>query len=391
MPTEPGNLGGNTMKILMVLTSHDQLGDTGRKTGFWLEEFAAPYFVFRDAGVELTLASPKGGQPPLDPVSDLPENQTLAMRRFKEDQAAQKVLANTVKLADVKAEEFDTVFYPGGHGPMWDLAESPTSISLLEAFYNSGKPIALVCHSPGVLRHVTYQGAPLVQGKHVTGFTNGEEAETKLTNVVPFLVEDELLRLGAIFEKKADWQPFVITDGRLITGQNPASSTLAAQELLKLLTVSESESSLSAVRVEQQSYEMPPRDGISIAHFLTVADIERSARFYEKVFGARILSLGDGNAPGYLQLANIWMILNVGGGPTRDKPTVTLSVPDPDHFSSFMNFRVADIKACFKLWHSRGAEFITEPIPKFGELRCYIRDPDGYIIEVGQSTTVKYG
>jgi len=379
------------MKILMVLTSHDQLGDTGRKTGFWLEEFAAPYFVFRDAGVDLTLASPKGGQPPLDPVSDLPENQTPAMRRFKEDQAAQKVLANTVKLADVKPEEFDTVFYPGGHGPMWDLAESPTSIALLETFYNSGKPIALVCHSPGVLRHVTYQGAPLVQGKHVTGFTNGEEAETKLTNVVPFLVEDELLRLGAIFEKKADWQPFVITDGRLITGQNPASSTLAAQGLLKLLTVPESESSLSAVQVEQQSYQMPPRDGISVAYFLTVADIERSARFYEKVFGARILSLGDGNAPGYLQLANIWMILNVGGGPTRDKPTITLNVPDPDHFSSFMNFRVADIKACFKLWHSRGAEFITEPIAKYGELRCYIRDPDGYIIEVGQSTTVKFG
>ena len=375
----------------MVLTSHDQLGNTGRKTGFWLEEFAAPYFVFRDAGVELTLASPKGGQPPLDPKSDLPENQTPAMTRFKQDQAAQKALANTVKLADVKAEDFDAVFYPGGHGPMWDLAESPTSIALLEAFYNSGKPIALVCHSPGVLRHVTYQGAPLVRGKHVTGFTNGEEEETKLTKVVPFLVEDELLRLGAIFEKKADWQPFAITDGRLVTGQNPASSTSAAQALLKLMTVSESEASMNAVQIEQKSYEMPPREGISIAHFLTVADIERSARYYEKVFGARILSLGDGNAPGYLQLANIWMIVNVGGGPTPDKPTVTLSVPDPDHISSFMNFRVADIQACYELWKSRGAEFITEPIPKYGESRCYIRDPDGYIIEVGQSTTLKYG
>ena len=374
------------MKILMVLTSHDQLGNTGRKTGFWLEEFAAPYFVFRDAGVELTLASPKGGQPPLDPKSDLPENQTPAMARFKKDAAAQKALANTVKLADVKAEDFDTVFYPGGHGPMWDLAESPTSIALLEAFYNSGKPIALVCHSPGVLRHVTYQGAPLVKGKHVTGFTNGEEEEVQLTKVVPFLVEDELLRLGAIFEKKADWQPFAITDGRLITGQNPASSTSAAQALLKLMTVSESESSMNAVQIEQKSYEMPPREGISIAHFLTVADIERSARYYEKVFGARILSLGDGNAPGYLQLANIWMILNVGGGPTPDKPTVTLSVPDPNHINSFLNFRVADIQACYELWKSRGAEFITEPIPKYGEIRCYIRDPDGYIIEVGQST-----
>ncbi len=170
------------MKILMVLTSHDQLGDTGRKTGFWLEEFAAPYFVFMGAGVDLTLASPKGGQPPLDPKSDLPENQTPAMARFKKDAAAQKALANTAKLADMKAEDFDTVFYPGGHGPMWDLAESPTSIALLEAFYSSGKPIALVCHSPGVLRHVTYLGAPLVKGKHVAGFTNGEEDAMQLTN-----------------------------------------------------------------------------------------------------------------------------------------------------------------------------------------------------------------
>ena len=282
------------MKILMVLTSHNQLGNTGLPTGFWLEEFAAPYFVFRDAGVELTLASPKGGQPPLDPKSDLPKNQTPAMARFKKDATAQKALANTVKLADMKSEDFDTVFYPGGHGPMWDLAESPTSIALLEAFYNSGKPIALVCHSPGVLRHVTYQGAPLVKGKHVAGFTNGEEEEMQLTKVVPFLVEDELLRLGAIYEKMANWQPFSVTDGRLITGQNPASSTSAAQALLKLLTVSELESSMNTVQVEQKSYEMPPREGISIAHFLTVADIERSARYYEKVFGGRILSLGDG-------------------------------------------------------------------------------------------------
>jgi putative intracellular protease/amidase len=223
------------MKILMVLTSHDQLGDTGLKTGFWLEEGAAPYFVFRDASVQLTLASPKGGQPPIDPKSDRPENQTPAQARFKKDEEAQKAFANTVRLADVKAEEFDTVFYPGGHRPMWDLAEDPVSIALLEAFYNSSKPIALVCHSPGVLRHVKHKGEPLVKGKQVTGFTNGEEQEMKLTNVVPFLVEDELLRLGAIFEKKADWQPFAITDDRLITGQNPASSTSTAQALLKLM------------------------------------------------------------------------------------------------------------------------------------------------------------
>jgi putative intracellular protease/amidase len=223
------------MKILMVLTSHDVLGNTGRKTGFWLEEGAAPYFVFRDAGVQITLASPKGGQPPIDPKSDEPENQTPAQVRFKKDEAAQKAFAHTVRLADVNAQDFDTVFYSGGHGPMWDLAEDPVSITLLESFYNSGKPIALVCHAPGVLRHVKYKGEPLVKGKHVTGFTNGEEEEVKLTHVVPFLVEDELLRLGAIFEKKANWQPFSITDGRLITGQNPASSTSTAQALLDLV------------------------------------------------------------------------------------------------------------------------------------------------------------
>ena len=234
------------MKIVMVLTSHDQLGNTGRKTGFWLEEFAAPYFVFRDAGVELTLASPKGGQPPIDPKSDLPENQTPAMARFKQDKRAQKELSETVQLADVKAEDFDTVFYVGGHGPMWDLAESPVSIALLESFYNSGKPVALVCHSPGVLRHVTYKGEPLVKGKRVTGFTNGEEEEVQLTKVVPFLVEDELMRLGAIFEKVRNWQPHSVVDGRLITGQNPASSTGAAQALLKVMTQRASAASASA-------------------------------------------------------------------------------------------------------------------------------------------------
>ena len=223
------------MKILMVLTSHDQLGDTGRKTGFWLEEFAAPYFVFRDAGVQLTLASPKGGQPPVDPKSDLPENQTPAMARFKQDPAAQKALSQTVRLADVKAQDYDTVFYVGGHGPLWDLAENPDSIALIEAFYNSGKPVALVCHSPGVLHRVTYKGEPIVKGKRVTGFTNDEEEAVRLTNVVPFLVEDELKRLGAKFEKVPSWQPFSIVDGRLVTGQNPASSTGAAEALLKLV------------------------------------------------------------------------------------------------------------------------------------------------------------
>jgi putative intracellular protease/amidase/catechol 2,3-dioxygenase-like lactoylglutathione lyase family enzyme len=380
------------MKILMVLTSHDQLGNTGKKTGFWLEEFAAPYFVFKDAGVELTLASPKGGQPPLDPKSDMPENQTPAMARFKKDVTAQKALANTVKLADIKSEDFNTVFYPGGHGPMWDLAESPVSKALIESFYNSGKPVALVCHAPGVLRHVTYKGEPLVKGKHVTGFTNGEEEKMKLTQVVPFLVEDELMRLGAIFEKKADWQPFVVTDGHLITGQNPASSTFVAQALLELMAATGSESSISSLQVKQKSYEMPPREGFTVAHFLTVGDIDRSLRFYETVFGSRILSRGDSDgAPGYIQIANTWLLVNVGGGPTPDKPSVTLSVPDPDKINAFMNIRVADIQACYELWKSRGAEFITEPIPKYGEIRCYIRDPDGYIIEVGQSTALKYG
>ena len=223
------------MKILMVLTSHDQLGDTGKLTGFWLEEFAAPYYVFKDAGAEITLASPKGGQPPIDPKSDEPGNQTDAMTRFKKDPAAQRVLANTVKLSDVTADSYDAVFYPGGHGPLWDLAEDPASIALIEAFYNAGKPVAAVCHAPGVLHRVTSQGQPIVKGKRVTGFTNSEEEAVQLANVVPFLVEDELKRLGGRYERAADWQSFAIVDGRLITGQNPASSTAAAQELVKLL------------------------------------------------------------------------------------------------------------------------------------------------------------
>jgi putative intracellular protease/amidase len=223
------------MKILMVLTSHDKLGDTGRKTGFWLEEFAAPYFVFRDAGVDLTLASPKGGQPPVDPKSDLPENQTEAMARFKQDETAKQALASTRKLADMKSGDFDTIFYVGGHGPMWDLVDNPDSIRLIESFYNSGKFVAAVCHSPAVFHRVMYQGVPLVKGKRVTGFTNGEEEAVQLTHVVPFLVEDELKRVGGLYEKAADWESFALVDGRVLTGQNPASSTAAAKLLLQVL------------------------------------------------------------------------------------------------------------------------------------------------------------
>lgn len=223
------------MNILMVLTSHDTLGNTGKKTGFWLEEFCAPYYTFIDAGASVTVASPKGGQPPLDPKSDAPEGQTEFTRRFKDDPKAQAVLADTKKLSEVKARDYDAIFYPGGHGPMWDLAEDPVSNSLIEAFYNAGKPVAAVCHGPAVLRRATFNGEPMVKGKRVTGFTNSEEEAVQLTKVVPFLVEDELKRLGGRFEKAADWQSFAIADGHLITGQNPASSTAAAQELIKLL------------------------------------------------------------------------------------------------------------------------------------------------------------
>lgn len=229
-------MGDDTaMKILMVLTSHDRLGDTGEKTGFWLEEFAAPYYVFTDAGAQVTVASPKGGQPPIDPKSDDPANQTPAQDRFKADAKTQAVLANTQRLDSVSADEFDAVFYPGGHGPLWDLAEDPASIRLIETFYQSGKPVAAVCHAPGVLRHVKHDGEPLVKGKRVTGFTNSEEEAVKLTKVVPFLVEDELKRLGGRYEKAGDWQSFAIVDGRLVTGQNPASSEATAEALLKLL------------------------------------------------------------------------------------------------------------------------------------------------------------
>ncbi len=224
------------MKILMVLTSHDRLGNTGKKTGFWLEEFAAPYYTFKDADASITLASPLGGQPPLDPKSDTPDAQTEATQRFKADPAAQTVLAHTLKLGEVTASDFDAVFYPGGHGPLWDLAEDASSIALIEAMLGAGKPVALVCHAPGVLRHVkAVNGEPVVQGKTVTGFTNTEEQAAGLTKIVPFLVEDMLQTNGGNYSKVADWQPYVVKDGLLITGQNPASSEPAAKALIEQL------------------------------------------------------------------------------------------------------------------------------------------------------------
>jgi putative intracellular protease/amidase len=225
------------MKILMVLTSHDRLGDTGRKTGFWLEELAAPYYRFKDAGASITLASPAGGQPPLDPKSNEPANQTDATRRFEADRDASAQLAATLALSTVRQEDFDAVFYPGGHGPLWDLAEDRHSISLIEAFVGAGKPVALVCHAPGVLRHVrTPSGRPLVEGRRVTGFANSEEEAVGLTAIVPFLVEDELIAKGGRYEKGPDWGEFVLADGLLITGQNPGSSSKAAQDLLDQLS-----------------------------------------------------------------------------------------------------------------------------------------------------------
>jgi putative intracellular protease/amidase len=224
------------MKVLMVLTSHDTLGDTGEPTGFWLEEFAAPYYVFRDAGAQITLASPLGGRPPIDPKSDDPATETEATRRFKTDASAQAVLASTVKLVDVTAGDFDAVFYPGGHGPLWDLSEDVSSVALIEAMLAAGKPVAAVCHAPAVLRHVKApDGRPMVRGKTVTGFSNSEEEAAGLTKVVPFLVEDMLRQNGGKYARLADWQPCVMTDGLLITGQNPASSEPAAKALLKLL------------------------------------------------------------------------------------------------------------------------------------------------------------
>lgn len=224
------------MKILMVLTSHDQLGNTGKKTGFWLEEFAAPYYAFVEAGAEIVVASPKGGQPPLDPKSDEPDFQTDETRRFNRDAAAQAVLANTVRLSTVSSRDFDAVFYPGGHGPLWDLAEDKTSIALIEAMYADGKPVAFVCHAPGVLKNVKApDGRSIVVDRKVTGFTNTEEEAVQLTNIVPFLVEDMLKGNGGIYSKTGDWQSYVVTDGNLITGQNPGSSTATAGVLVAAL------------------------------------------------------------------------------------------------------------------------------------------------------------
>jgi putative intracellular protease/amidase len=224
------------MKILMVLTSHDRLGDTGRKTGFWLEEFAAPYYLLRDAGAEITLASPKGGQPPLDPISNQPENQTDLTRRFLADPAAQAELANTKTLAEVSADGFDALFYPGGHGPMWDLSDNGKSSALIDAFVKADKPVAAVCHAPIALVNARGKdGEFLVKGKRVTGFTNEEEEAVGLTKVVPFLVENVLKERGGVYSKVANWVPYVVVDGKLVTGQNPASSGPAAQALLKLL------------------------------------------------------------------------------------------------------------------------------------------------------------
>ncbi len=220
------------MKILFVLTSHDQLGNTGEKTGFWIEEFAAPYYYLVDKGVEVTLASPKGGQPPIDPTSDKAENQTEATKRFKADSELQEKLSKTHVLVDIKSEDYDAVFYPGGHGPLWDLAESKDSAALIEDFYNNGKPVSFVCHAPAALKKVkNADGEPLVKGKKVTGFTNTEEELVKLTDVVPFLVEDMLKENGGIYSKKGDFETYAIEDGLLITGQNPASSEKVAELL----------------------------------------------------------------------------------------------------------------------------------------------------------------
>jgi putative cofactor-binding repeat protein len=223
-------------KVLMVLTSHDRLGNTGKPTGFWLEEFAAPYYVLRDASVDITLASPKGGQPPVDPKSDEPGAQTPAMKRFRGDPEAQRALANTVKLSSVSADDYDGVFFPGGHGPLWDLAEDRDALALIERLHAAGRPVAAVCHGPAVLRRAKgADGAPLVKGKTVTGFSNTEEAAVGLTDVVPFLVEDALKANGGRYSRAEDWASHAVVDGNLITGQNPASSEATARALLEAL------------------------------------------------------------------------------------------------------------------------------------------------------------
>ena len=224
------------MKVLFVLTSHSELGNTGKKTGFWIEEFAATYYVMEDAGVEITIASPKGGQPPIDPKSEAEDAQTAATKRFSEDKDLKETLANTVKLEEVNQADYDAVFYPGGHGPLWDLANDEKSIALIEDFYNNNKPVAFVCHAPGALIKVkNADGEPLVKGKTVTGFSNTEEDAVQLTDVVPFLLEDEIKKLGGSYSKGPDWGSYVKKDGLLITGQNPGSSEEAAELLLETL------------------------------------------------------------------------------------------------------------------------------------------------------------
>lgn len=222
--------------VLFILTSHEELGNTGEKTGFWIEEFAAPYYLLKDKGIQITLASPKGGQPPIDPKSDQPDSQTPATIRFKADQETQKILSQTKKLSEVSASDFDAVFYPGGHGPLWDLAEDKDSIALIENFYNSGKTVAAVCHAPAIFKHTKAEnGEFIVKDKKVTGFTNTEEEAVQLTDIVPFLVEDMLKSNGGIYSKKGDWEEYAVEDGLIITGQNPASSELVAEILLKRL------------------------------------------------------------------------------------------------------------------------------------------------------------
>ena len=224
------------MNILIVLTSHDKLGNTQEKTGFWLEEFASPYYTLLDAGANITIASPKGGKPPLDPKSDAADFQTESTKRFKADEKANEVLANTLKLSSVKESDFDAVMYPGGHGPLWDLTTDTDSIALIEAFVKADKPVASVCHAPSVLLNVKLSnGEYWVKGKKVTGFSNTEEEAVQLTDIVPFLLEDALQSKGAIYSKVDDWHSYAITDGKLITGQNPGSSQAVAKELLKLL------------------------------------------------------------------------------------------------------------------------------------------------------------
>ena len=222
-------------KVLFVITSHDQLGNTGLKTGFWTEELAAPYYALSDKGIEITLASPKGGLPPIDPKSEDPSSQTDATRRKDQDSDLMDKLKNTHQLSEVKSEDYDAVFYPGGHGPLWDLAEVQVSQQLIADFYSSDKPVAFVCHAPGVLKDVKINGEYLVKGKNVTGFTNTEEEAVQLTDIVPFLVEDMLKKNGGVYSKIEDWNPYAVVDGRLITGQNPASSEKVAEELLKLI------------------------------------------------------------------------------------------------------------------------------------------------------------